>query len=80
MVVGVPSNDFGAQEPGKDADVQKVYSKDMHLRVPQFDFPGAIFSEAGKKSVPCPCRFRAARTALHRKQGKTCHLLPSKLL
>jgi hypothetical protein len=27
-----------------------------------------------------PCHFRAVRTALDRKRGITCHLLPSKLL
>ena len=31
VVIGVPSNDFGAQEPGTDADVQKIYSTDLHL-------------------------------------------------
>ena len=31
VVLGVPSNDFGAQEPGTDAEVQKVYDKDPHL-------------------------------------------------
>lgn len=36
VVLGVPSNDFGAQEPGSDADVQKVYSKDLHLSFPVF--------------------------------------------
>jgi len=36
VVVGVPSNDFGGQEPGKDADVQKVYSKDLHLSFPVY--------------------------------------------
>ena len=36
VVVGVPSNDFGAQEPGTDADVQKVYSKDLRLGFPVF--------------------------------------------
>lgn len=36
VVVGIPSNDFGAQEPGTDADVQKVYSKDLHLGFPVF--------------------------------------------
>jgi glutathione peroxidase len=36
VVVGVPSNDFGAQEPGRDADVQKVYSKDLHLSFPVY--------------------------------------------
>jgi glutathione peroxidase len=36
VVVGVPSNDFGAQEPGTDADVQKVYTKDLQLGFPVF--------------------------------------------
>ena len=36
VVVGVPSNDFGGQEPGSDADVQKTYSKDLHLGFPVF--------------------------------------------
>jgi glutathione peroxidase len=30
IVIGVPCNDFGAQEPGSDADVQKIYG-DLHL-------------------------------------------------
>lgn len=36
VVVGVPSNDFGAQEPGTDVDVQKAYSKDLRLGFPVF--------------------------------------------
>src|ERR1700676_2236922 len=36
VVIGVPSNDFGAQEPGSDADVQKTYSSDFHLSFPVF--------------------------------------------
>lgn len=36
MILGVPSNDFGAQEPGTDADVQKTYGKDLHLSFPVF--------------------------------------------
>jgi glutathione peroxidase len=28
VVVGIPSNDFGAAEPGTDADIQKVYKTD----------------------------------------------------
>jgi glutathione peroxidase len=36
MVIGVPSNDFGAQEPGTDAEVQKIYSSDSHLTFPVF--------------------------------------------
>src|SRR5467141_3952611 len=36
VVVGVPCNDFGAQEPGTDAEVQKTYSSDFHLGFPVF--------------------------------------------
>jgi glutathione peroxidase len=36
VVIGVPSNDFGAQEPGTDADVQKTYSNGFHLSFPVF--------------------------------------------
>src|SRR5579864_6869492 len=36
IVIGVPSNDFGAQEPGADADIQKMYTGDMHLSFPVF--------------------------------------------
>ena len=36
VVLGVPSNDFGGQEPGTDADVQKSYSGDLHLSFPVF--------------------------------------------
>jgi glutathione peroxidase len=36
VVIGVPSNDFGAQEPGTDADVQKTYTNDFHLSFPVF--------------------------------------------
>lgn len=36
VVLGVPSNDFGAQEPGTDADVQKAYSKEVRLSFPVF--------------------------------------------
>ena len=36
VVLGVPSNDFAAQEPGTDSDVQKVYGKDLHLTFPVF--------------------------------------------
>ena len=35
VVLGVPTNDFGAQEPGSDADVQKVYGE-MHFGFPIF--------------------------------------------
>jgi len=31
IVLGVPSSDFGAQEPGTDADIQKIYEKDAHF-------------------------------------------------
>ena len=36
VVLGVPCNDFGAQEPGSDADVQKLYANDIHLGFPVF--------------------------------------------
>ena len=36
VVVGVPSNDFGAQEPGADAEIQKRYTGDLHLTFPVF--------------------------------------------
>jgi glutathione peroxidase len=36
VVIGVPSNDFGAQEPGTDAEVQKIYNSDLHLSFPVF--------------------------------------------
>jgi glutathione peroxidase len=36
VVIGVPSNDFGAQEPGTDADIQKIYSNDLHVSFPIF--------------------------------------------
>jgi glutathione peroxidase len=36
IVIGVPSNDFGAQEPGTDAEIQKIYSNDFHLSFPVF--------------------------------------------
>ena len=36
VVLGVPSNDFGGQEPGTDADVQKSYSGDLQLSFPVF--------------------------------------------
>src|SRR6266849_5957411 len=36
VVIGVPSNDFGAQEPGTDVEVQKIYSNDFHLSFPVF--------------------------------------------
>ena len=48
VVLGVPSNDFGAQEPGTDADVKKNYSQDQHLIFPVF----ARVSVRGKDQVP----------------------------
>jgi len=36
VVLGVPSNDFGAQEPGTEADVQKIYGSDLKLSFPVF--------------------------------------------
>lgn len=48
VVLGVPSNDFGAQEPGTDGEVQKLYSKDPHFIFPVF----ARVSVRGKDEVP----------------------------
>jgi glutathione peroxidase len=48
MILGVPSNDFGAQEPGTDADIQKIYGKDLHLSFPVF----ARVSVRGKDQAP----------------------------
>lgn len=36
VVIGVPSNDFGAQEPGTDAEIQRIYGNDLHLSFPVF--------------------------------------------
>ncbi len=36
VVLGVPCNDFGAQEPGTDAEVQKTYTNEFHLSFPVF--------------------------------------------
>jgi glutathione peroxidase len=36
IVLGVPCNDFGAQEPGTDADIQKTYGSEFHLSFPVF--------------------------------------------
>ncbi|HET6181831.1 MAG TPA: glutathione peroxidase [Candidatus Sulfotelmatobacter sp.] len=36
VVIGIPSNDFGAQEPGTDAEIQKTYTDDLHLSFPVF--------------------------------------------
>ena len=34
VVVGVPSNDFGAQEPGTDADIAQFCAKNYHTTFP----------------------------------------------
>ena len=36
VILGVPCNDFGAQEPGTDADIQKLYANDLHVSFPVF--------------------------------------------
>lgn len=36
VVIGVPSNDFGAQEPGSDGDIQKIYRDDFQVTFPVF--------------------------------------------
>src|ERR1700686_1751577 len=34
VVIGIPCNDFGAQEPGTDAEIQKKYNTDLHVTFP----------------------------------------------
>ncbi len=34
VVIGIPSNDFGAAEPGTDAEIQKVYKTDAKVPFP----------------------------------------------
>lgn len=34
VVIGVPSNDFGGQEPGKDADIEKFVCDFFHVSFP----------------------------------------------
>jgi glutathione peroxidase len=36
VVLGVPCNDFGDQEPGTDAEIQKTYTNEFHLGFPVF--------------------------------------------
>lgn len=36
VILGVPCNDFGAQEPGTEAEIQKIYSSDFHVSFPVF--------------------------------------------
>jgi glutathione peroxidase len=36
VVLGVPCNDFGAQEPGTDAEIQKTYANEFHVSFPVF--------------------------------------------
>ena len=48
VVLGIPSNDFGALEPGTDAEVEKAYGKDQHLIFPVF----ARISVRGKDQAP----------------------------
>jgi glutathione peroxidase len=36
IVLGIPCNDFGAQEAGTDSDVQKTYTSEFHLNFPVF--------------------------------------------
>ena len=48
VILGVPSNDFGAQEPGTDADIRKTYGEDLHPTFPVF----ARVSVRGKDQAP----------------------------
>jgi glutathione peroxidase len=47
IVLGIPSNDFGAEEPGKDAEIQKAYSD------AKVDFPVmAVSKVSGDGELP----------------------------
>jgi glutathione peroxidase len=48
IVIGIPCNDFGAQEPGTGAEIQKAYNSDFHLSFPIF----ARTSVRGKDQAP----------------------------
>ncbi len=48
VVLGVPSNDFGAAEPGADADIQKIYKTDNKVTFPVM----AKSSLAGTSELP----------------------------
>ena len=47
VVIGVPSNDFGSEEPGDDAAIQKVYA-DQHVTFPVM----AKSAVCGKDELP----------------------------
>jgi glutathione peroxidase len=58
VVIGVPSNDFGHQEPGSDTQIQKYYTADEHVTFPVMaksavrgkdELPVYSFLTAGKK-------------------------------
>lgn len=36
VIAGIPCDDFGAQEPGTDAEVRKLYEKDLQIGFPIF--------------------------------------------
>jgi glutathione peroxidase len=36
VIIGIPCNDFGAQEPGTDAEIQKIYNTDLDITFPVF--------------------------------------------
>ena len=48
VVLGIPSNDFGATEPGSDDDVRKRYTQTLHLAFPVF----SRISVRGKDVAP----------------------------
>jgi glutathione peroxidase len=47
VVIGVPSNDFGAEEPGDDAEIQKFYAS-QHVQFPVM----AKSAVCGKDALP----------------------------
>jgi glutathione peroxidase len=59
VVIGVPSNDFGAAEPGTDAEVQKAYTVDAKVTFPvmakcpltgEMELPFYLFLTTGKSA------------------------------
>ena len=61
VVLGIPSNDFGAQEPGTDAELQKIYGKDQHFIFPVF----ARVSVRGKDAAPLYAFLTADKKAVN---------------
>ena len=54
------------------ADVSRCLKESLDM--------GCVLANTVFHGTTTPCHFRAVRTALYRKRGKTCHLLQFKLL